>query len=53
MRGLQGEELGYLEVDKKVFDVFKVVKHFKPYLIKSKTKVIVPSHVVRNFLTQK
>jgi hypothetical protein len=29
MRGLQGEELGYPEVDKKVFDVFKYCKAFQ------------------------
>ena len=33
--------------------MFKVVKHFCPYLLKSKTKVIVPFSAVRNFLVQK
>jgi hypothetical protein len=40
--GLQGEELNYPEVDKKAYVVFKVVKHFRSFLLKSKTKVIVP-----------
>jgi hypothetical protein len=44
--------LNYPEVDKKAYVVFKVVKHFRPYLIKSKTKVIVPYPVVRNLLVQ-
>ena len=38
----KGEELNYHEVDKQVFVVFKDVKHFRPYLLKSKTKIIVP-----------
>jgi hypothetical protein len=51
--GLQGAELDYPEVDKQAFVVFKVVNHFRPYLIKSKTKVIVPYPAVRNLLIQK
>jgi hypothetical protein len=51
--GLQGEELNYPEVDKQAYVVFKVVKHFRPFLLKSKTKVIVPYPVVRNLLVQK
>jgi hypothetical protein len=51
--GLQGAELNYPEVEKHAYTVFKVVKHFRPYLIKSKTKVIVPYPVVRNLLVQK
>jgi hypothetical protein len=51
--GLQGVELDYPEVDKQAYVVFKVVKHFRPYLIKSKTKVIVPYPAVRNLLVQK
>jgi hypothetical protein len=39
--GLQGVELNYPEVDKHAYVVFKVVKHFRPFLLKSKTKVIV------------
>jgi hypothetical protein len=51
--GLQGAELDYPEVDKQSYTIFKVVKHFIPYLIKSKTKVIVPYPPVRNLLVQK
>ena len=41
-------QLKYLEVDKQAFAVFKEVKHFRPYLLKSQTKVIVPYSAVRN-----
>ena len=37
----------------KLFSVFKAVKHFRPYLLKSKMKVIVPYPSVRNLLVQK
>ena len=50
---LKGAELNYHEVDKKAFAVFKVIKNFLPYLLKSKTKVIVPFSAVRNLLVQK
>ena len=45
--------MNYHEVDKQDFAVFKAVKHFHPYLLKSKTKVIVPFSSVRNLLVQK
>jgi hypothetical protein len=48
--GLQGEELDYLDVDKKAYEIFKVFKHFIPYLLKFMTKLIVPYLVVRNLL---
>ena len=51
--GLNGAELNYPEVDKQAFVVFKSVKHFRPYLMKSHTKVIVPYFTVRNLLVQK
>jgi hypothetical protein len=51
--GLQGGRLNYPEVDKQAYVVFKEVKHFRPYLLKSKTKVVVPYSVVRNLLVQK
>ena len=50
---LKGAELNYHEVDKQAFAVFKAVKHFLPYHLKSKTKVIVPFSAVRNLLVQK
>ena len=46
-------ELKYSEIDKQAFTVFKAVKYFTAYLIKSKTKVIVPYTAVRNLLVQK
>ena len=49
----KGVELNYHEVDKQAFVVFKAVKHFRPYLLKSKTKIIVPYSSVKNLLVQK
>ena len=49
----KGAELNYHEVDKQAFAIFKVVKHFHPYLFKPRTKVIVPFPSVRNLLLQK
>jgi hypothetical protein len=51
--GLPGEEINYPEVDKQAYDVFKVVKHFRSLLLKSKTKVIVPYPAFRNILVHK
>jgi hypothetical protein len=45
--------LDYPEVEKQSYVVFKDVKQFRPYLLKSRTKVIVPYFVVRNLLVQK
>ena len=39
---LQGVELNYLAIDKHVYAVFKAVKQFRPYILKNRTKVIVP-----------
>ena len=50
---LQGVEVNYLKVDKQAFLVYKEVKHFKPYLLKSKIIGIVPYSAVRNVLIQK
>ncbi len=49
----QGVELNYSEVEKQAFIVFKSVKHFRPFLIKTHTKVIVPFSAVRQFLMQR
>ena len=51
--GLQGVELQYLAIDKQAFVVFKVVKHFHPYLLRSHTKIVVPHLAVRALLIQK
>ena len=45
--GLQGVELKYPTIDKQAFAVFKVVKHFCLYLLRSHTKIIVPHSAVR------
>lgn len=44
---LQGAELNYSEVEKQAFDVYKAVKHYRPFLLKAHTKVIVPFSAVR------
>ena len=51
--GLQGVELKYPAIDKQAFVVFKVVKHFRPYLLRSHTKIITPYTMVRALLIQK
>ena len=51
--GLQGDELNYLDIDKKAYIVFKSVKQFRPYILKNRTKVIVPYPDVRSLLVHK
>ena len=51
--GLQGAELNYPTVDKQAYVVFKAVKQFRPYILKNKTKVIVPHLTVRTLFIQK
>ena len=51
--GLQGEELKYPDIDKQSYAVYKEVKHFRPYLLKSHTKAIVPHPLVRSLVVQK
>jgi hypothetical protein len=48
----KGEELNYPAVDQQAYVVFKAVKHFWSYLLKSITKVIVPYPEMRNLLVQ-
>eukprot|EP00253_Pinus_taeda_P009284 PITA_09284 len=50
---LQGAELNYSDVEKQAFVVFKAVKHYRPFLLKTHTKVIVPFPAVRQLLIQK
>lgn len=50
---LEGAELNYPAIDKKGFAVFKVVKYFRLYLLRSHNKIIVPHSVVRSLLIQK
>jgi hypothetical protein len=49
----KGAELKYPAVDRQAYVVFKAVKHFQSYLLKSRTKVIVPYPAVRNLLVEK
>ena len=51
--GLQGAELNYPTVDKKDYAFFKAVKQFRPYILKNRTKVIVPHLTVRSLFIQK
>eukprot|EP00253_Pinus_taeda_P026856 PITA_26856 len=50
---LQGAELNYSDVEKQAFVVFKAVKHYRPFLLKTHNKVIVPFPAVRQLLKQK
>ena len=49
----KGDELNNHEVDKQAFSIFKAIKHFRTYLLKSRTKLIVPYSSVRYLLVQK
>jgi hypothetical protein len=49
----KGVELNYPVVDQQAYAIFKAMKHFQSYLLKSRTKVIVPYPTVRNLLVQK
>lgn len=49
----QGAKLNYSEVEKKYFVVFKSVKHFRPFLLKTHTKIIVSFSVVRQLVMQR
>jgi hypothetical protein len=49
---LQGVELNYLSIDKQAYAVYKEVKHFKSYILKNHTKVIVPHPAVQSLFTQ-
>jgi hypothetical protein len=51
--GLHGVELDYRVVHKEAFPMFKVVKQFRPYILKNHTKVIIPQPVVRSLYMQK
>ena len=51
--GFQGAKSSYPEIDKQYYVVYKYVKHFRPFLLKSHTKVIVPHAMVTNLSVQK
>ena len=49
----QGAELNYPAIDKHAYVVFKVAKQFRPYILKNRTKVIVPHMAVQTLFMQK
>jgi hypothetical protein len=49
----KGAELNYPAVDRQAYAVFKAVKHFRSYLLRSRTKIVVPYPAVRNLLVKK
>ena len=51
--GLQGAELNYPTVNKQAYTFFKAVKQFRPYILKNRTKVIVPHPAVWSLFVQK
>ena len=51
--GLQGDKLNYLAMEKQAYAVFKETKQFRPYILKNRTKVVVPHPVVRSLFVQK
>ena len=50
---LQGAELNYSDVEKHAYAISKAVKYFRPFLLKTHTKIIVSFPAVRNLLVQK
>ena len=51
--GLQGAELNYPTLEQQAYAVLKMVKQFRPYILKNRTKVIVPHPTVRSLFVQK
>ena len=51
--GLQGGELNYPAMDKQAYAVFKAVKQFRSYILKNRTKVIVPHPAMRSIFVKK
>jgi hypothetical protein len=49
---LQGAELNYPTINKQAYVVYKEVKHFRSYILKNHTKVIVPHASMRSLFTQ-
>ena len=46
----KGDKLNHSQFDKQAYAVYKSVKHYRPHLLKSRTKVIVPYAAFRNVL---
>jgi hypothetical protein len=51
--GLQGVELNYPPGGQTSIFVHKEIKQFRPYILKNRTKVIVPHPEVRSMFVQK
>src|SRR5713226_1436189 len=51
--GLQGVELNYPTIDKQVYTIFIGVKNFRPYILKNRDKMNVPSPGIRSLFVQK
>lgn len=49
---LQGLELTYLAIGKQAYVVYKAVKYFRPYLLKSHIIIFVPHPAVRTLYVQ-
>jgi hypothetical protein len=49
---IQGANINYPAIDKQAYTVYKAVKHFKSYILKNHTKVIVPHPAVQSLFTQ-
>ena len=49
----KGAKLNYSQVEKQAYAVYKSMKYYRPYLLKSRTKVIVPYATIQNVLVQK
>ena len=49
----KGGEYNYFQIDKHSYTFYKSIKHFIPYLLKYRTRVIVPYTTIRNVLIQK
>ena len=45
--------MNYSDVEKQAYAVFKEIKYFRPFLLKTHTKIIVLFPAVRNLLVQK
>ena len=50
---MHGVELNYSDFEKQAFIVFNSIKHFRPFLLKSHTELVVPFSAVINLLMQR
>ena len=51
--GLQGVSLNYPVVDKQAYAFFKAVEQFRPYVLKNRSKVIVPHPAIITLFVQR